>query len=69
MKYALHLEDEGRFAEAEMEFVKGGKAKEAVLMHIHRQDWEAAQKVAEQQCPEHLPDVLVGQVRTYRPHR
>ena len=64
VKYALFLEDEGKFAEAEVEFVKGNKAKEAVLMHIHRKDWEAAHKVAEQHCPEHLLDVLVGQVRT-----
>lgn len=46
-----------------MEFVKGGRAKEAVLMHIHRQDWDAAHKVAEEHCPENLADVLVGQVR------
>ena len=43
--------------------MKGGKTKEAMLMHTRRQDWEAARRVAELHCPQHLPDVLVGQVR------
>jgi len=62
MKYALYLEDEGKFDEAEAEFIKAGRPKEAVLMHIHKQDWDAAQKVAELHCPDNLPDVLAGQV-------
>ena len=32
LKHAMYLEDEGRFAEAEAEFVKAAKPKEAVLM-------------------------------------
>lgn len=32
MKHAMFLEDEGRFHEAEAEFIKAGKPKEAVLM-------------------------------------
>ena len=32
LKYAMFLEDEGKFKEAEAEFVKAGKPKEAVLM-------------------------------------
>ncbi len=31
-KYAMYLEDEGKFAEAEQEFLKAKKPKEAVLM-------------------------------------
>ena len=31
-KYAMYLEDEGRFTEAEQEFLKAKKPKEAVLM-------------------------------------
>jgi intraflagellar transport protein 172 len=31
-KYAMSLEDDGKFEEAEKEFVKAGKPKEAVLM-------------------------------------
>jgi len=33
-KYALHLEDEGKFQEAEIEFIKANKPKEAVLMYV-----------------------------------
>ena len=31
-KYAMALEDEGKFEEAEKEFIQAGKPKEAVLM-------------------------------------
>lgn len=32
LKHAMYLEDEGRFQDAEIEFVRAGKPKEAVLM-------------------------------------
>ena len=46
-QHAMFLEDEGRFQEAEDEFIKAGKPKEAVLMYVHVQDWDGAQRVAE----------------------
>ena len=64
LKYALHLEDEGKYQEAEDQFVKAGKGKEAVLMYVHQQDWDNAQRVAELYSPESVSDVLVGQVRS-----
>ena len=33
-KYAVYLEDEGKFSEAEVEFIKANKPKEAVLMYV-----------------------------------
>ncbi|KAM4693761.1 LOW QUALITY PROTEIN: intraflagellar transport protein 172 homolog [Discoglossus pictus] len=63
LKYAMYLEDEGKFAEAEMEFVKAEKPKEAVLMYVHNQDWDAAQRVAELHDPDSVGDVLEGQAR------
>ena len=57
-----HLQ--GKYTAAEEEFVSAGKPKEAVLMYVHQQDWDAAQKVAELHCPDSVADVLVGQVRT-----
>ena len=65
LKYALHLEDEGKYQEAEEQFAKAGKGKEAVLMYVHQQDWENAQRVAELYSPESVSDVLVGQVRFF----
>ncbi|EDV25844.1 uncharacterized protein TRIADDRAFT_24195 [Trichoplax adhaerens] len=62
-KRAMHLEDEGKFAEAEAEFIKANKAKEAVLMYVHNQDWDSAQRVAEQHDPDSLSDVMIGQAR------
>ena len=34
LKYAMFLEDEGKFKEAEAEFIKAHKPKEAVLMYV-----------------------------------
>lgn len=63
LKMALHLEDEGKFAEAEVEFIKAGKPKEAVLMYIHTEDWASAQRVAENHEPDAMADVLLGQAK------
>lgn len=32
-------------------------------MYVHSQDWEAAQRVAEEHEPDSVADVLVGQAR------
>lgn len=63
LKHAMYLEDEGRFQDAEMEFVRASKPKEAVLMYVHNQDWDSAQRVAEAHDPDSVADVLVGQAR------
>ncbi|XP_074628986.1 intraflagellar transport protein 172 homolog isoform X2 [Acropora palmata] len=63
LKYAMFLEDEGKFSEAEKEFIKAGKSKEVVLMYVHNQDWDSAQRVAEENDPDSVTDVLVGQAR------
>ena len=53
---------QGKFEEAEEAFTAAGKPKEAVLMYVHQQDWDRAQRVAELHCPDSLADVLIGQV-------
>ncbi|XP_061785815.1 intraflagellar transport protein 172 homolog [Nerophis lumbriciformis] len=63
LKHAMYLEDEGKFAEAELEFIKAGKPKEAVHMYAHNKDWAAAQRVAESHDPESIPEVLVGHAK------
>ena len=63
LKHAMYLEDEGKFPEAEAEFVKAGRPKEAVLMYVHNQDWDSAQRVAESHDSDSVADVLVGQAR------
>ncbi|MCL4124638.1 UNVERIFIED_CONTAM: hypothetical protein GTU68_062016, partial [Idotea baltica] len=62
-KYAMALEDEGKYAEAEEQFIKANKPKEAVLMYVHAQDWESAQRVAESHDSDSVADVLVGQAK------
>lgn len=63
LKYAMFLEDEGKFAEAEGEFIKANRPKEAVLMYVHNQDWDSAQRIAETHDADSVSDVLVGQAR------
>ncbi|KAF7654055.1 hypothetical protein LDENG_00075250, partial [Lucifuga dentata] len=65
LKHALYLEDEGKFAEAEVEFIKAEKPKEAVLMYVHNKDWDSAQRVAEGHDPDSVSEVLVGQAKFY----
>ncbi|XP_051816621.1 intraflagellar transport protein 172 homolog [Acanthochromis polyacanthus] len=63
LKHAIYLEDEGKFPEAEAEFIKAGKPKEAVFMYVHNKDWASAQRVAEGHDPESVSEVLVGQAK------
>ncbi|KAL0586022.1 hypothetical protein ABG067_004345 [Albugo candida] len=64
-KHALFLEDEERFKEAEQEFLKAGKPREALDMYIHQQDWENAMRIAENADPASVPDVFIAQARVF----
>ncbi|TPX62114.1 hypothetical protein PhCBS80983_g00643 [Powellomyces hirtus] len=68
-KHAMYLEDEGKFKEAEQAFVLGGKPKEAILMYIHNEDWDAALAVAESYDPSSVGEVLIGQARVSFEHK
>ena len=63
LKYAMFLEDEGRFPEAEEEFIRAGKPKEAVDMYTHQQEWGAALRIANEYEPKAVPEVYEAQVR------
>ncbi|KAM4772549.1 intraflagellar transport protein 172 homolog [Rhinophrynus dorsalis] len=62
-KYAIYLENEEKFTEAEAEFIKAKQPKEAVLMYVHIKDWDSAQRVAEIHDPGSVGDVLERQAR------
>ncbi|XP_063995942.1 intraflagellar transport protein 172 homolog [Diachasmimorpha longicaudata] len=59
-RYAMALEDEGKYQEAEKEFIRAGKATEAVQMYIHTRDWDAAEEVAQSVGQEAVAQVLVA---------
>lgn len=63
LKYAEQLEDDGDYAKAEQFYLLAGKAREAVLMHMHNQDWSAAEKIASEHCQDMLIDVYISQAR------
>lgn len=62
-KHAMFLEDEGKFKQAQDAFILAGKPREAILMHIHNQDWPLALQVAESYDPTSVADVLIGQAK------
>ncbi|CAF1105880.1 unnamed protein product [Rotaria sp. Silwood1] len=62
-KYALHLEDERRYLEAEAEFLKAKKPRDAVLMYVQIKDWDRAQRIAQANDKALLNDVLIGQAK------
>lgn len=68
MKYAVWLENEGLFNEAEAIYVEANKPKEAVVMYLHRNQFDDAIRVAEQQGiqgddDETIKDILTSQAR------
>ncbi|KRT79958.1 Anaphase-promoting complex subunit 3 protein, partial [Oryctes borbonicus] len=60
-KYAMALEDDGKFNEAETEFILAGKPREAVLMYTHGQNWINALRIAEAHEPSAVTEVLQAQ--------
>lgn len=69
LKYALHLEDENRYKEAEEEFIKANRPQEAISMYEHKSDWHSALQVARQYLPESVNKVFLSQARFYLERR
>nr|XP_023018691.1 intraflagellar transport protein 172 homolog [Leptinotarsa decemlineata] len=61
LKYAMALEDDGKFSDAEAEFLQANKPKEAILMYVHAQNWINALRIAEKHEPDSVPEVLQAQ--------
>ena len=62
-KYALFLEEENRYKEAEEEFVKANKPNEAISMYEHKKDYHSALQVARQYIPESVNKVYLNQAK------
>jgi len=63
LKKALALEDDEQFKQAEDEFIKAVKPKEAIDMYIHQRDWVSAMRVAENHDREGVKNVMVHQAK------
>lgn len=61
LKMAMDFEDDGKFTEAETEFLLANKPKEAILMYIHSRDWRSALRIAEENLPDAVNEVLLSQ--------
>lgn len=60
LKYALLLEDDEKYDQAEEQFLRAGKPKEAIEMFIHVSDWKSALRVAENHDSSAIPTVYVA---------
>ena len=69
LKYALFLEDEKRYKEAEEEFIKANKPTEAIAMYEHQKDWHSALQVARQYNPESVKSVFQNQAKFFLDRR
>jgi len=63
LKKAMALEDDERLKEAEEEFIKAGKAEEAIHMYTHQRDWASAMRVAEIYDRDAVPEVMCAQAQ------
>lgn len=64
LKHALFLEDEEHYQEAEHEFIRAGRAREAIDMYIHQHSWAEALRVAMKYDPSASADIHEARVRT-----
>lgn len=60
LQLAMSLEDDGRFDQAETEFVAAGKPREAIDMWMHQQEWARALQVAQAHDAGAVNDVHVA---------
>jgi len=60
LKFALFLEDEKWYKEAEDHFILANKPSEAVSMYQHQKDWHSALRVARQYLPEFVDQVYIA---------
>ena len=63
LQYAMALEDEGKFAKAEEEFIAARKPKEAIDMHCHQHDWAAAMRVCQAYELSAMGDIVDAQAK------
>jgi len=61
LKYAMYLEDENRYKEAEEHFIKAGRPNEAVHMYEVQKDFHSALQVARQYDPQSVPAIFTKQ--------
>ena len=63
LKYAMYLEDEGNFKEAEVECINAKKPKEAIDMYVHQQDWASALRIADNYDTASRAEIRAAQAR------
>lgn len=63
LKYALYLEDEQRYKEAEEHFIKAGKPSEAINMYEVQADFHSALQIARQYEPASVATIYINQAK------
>lgn len=60
-KRGMAAEDQGDFSAAEQYFLQAEKPREAIDMHVHNKEWDAALRVAQDYDPGAIQDIMVAQ--------
>jgi hypothetical protein len=63
LQYAMFLEDEDKFTEAEEEFIKAQRPMEAIDMYIHLRQWGDAVRIATKYEPAHVQEIYLSQAQ------
>eukprot|EP00744_Colponema_vietnamica_P003231 GILI01004982.1.p1 GENE.GILI01004982.1~~GILI01004982.1.p1 ORF type:complete len:1648 (-),score=437.85 GILI01004982.1:177-5084(-) len=70
LKSAMNHEDQGEFKQAEEDFIKAAKPREAIDMYLHQQDFESAMRVADTYDIAAIPLVCTAHARVcFTAHR
>jgi len=65
LHYAMHLEDEDKFPEAEEEFLKAQRPMEAIDMYMHLRQWDDAVRIATKYEPAYVQEVFLSQAQEF----
>lgn len=63
LHYAMHLEDEDKFPEAEDEFLKAQRPMEAIDMYMHLRQWDDAVRIATKFEPTYVQEIYLSQAQ------
>lgn len=65
LKYAMELEDEKRFHDAEEHYIKSGQVQEVIQMYEHIGDFQSALRVARQHDPSAVQTIYFNQAKSF----
>ena len=69
LKYAMYLEDEKRYHDAEEHYIKANQVEDVIQMYESQYDYQSALRVARQQDTQYVPKIYFNQGTYYLERR